>query len=315
MNPVNISARNLSGYFQMLGVGFLLFGITANVLLYLSFSDTFGYQLIYGTLGAGLDLWKAGALLAAMILWYRGDFGLAVFSAVMFVVLTAISIGAGFGFTQQMMEGFEQRRLMESNQFKSLEAKLESAEARVAELSGHADLNPAALQTELDALLNAPALNMHGQPAGTVSGNVGNCSGGGYYVSKHCPAILALQAKLDGANAYAGAKAFEREARAELAALDGANVNKHHPMFVGLAGLLGTSAEEAKYRFFIISIIVIELLGTVSIFMSTRLRNDADPMQMTLAEMLAQQQAAQQVSRQMEALQPLYPGSQAINPK
>ena len=303
------STRNLAGYYRVLGSLFLAFGILANVLLYVSFSDSLLYQVIYGAIGAGLDLWKAGALLLAFALWVYGRYLLGMFAAMFFVVLTLISIGAGFGFTQQMLAEYEDKARKESDSYKALQAQVQLAQSRVSNLSQYASLQGGnvssevdALQAEKTALLQSGATNMQDVPAGTVAQRVGDCSGSGYYVGKYCPQIKAIEAKIRAArlqavNASSYAGAVEELNRAQVAlssAAGSASDNETHPMFVGLGSLLGLSAIEAKYRFFIVSIIVAELLGTLSLFMANRISVRSDPMNMTVSELLQSQRTMQE---------------------
>jgi hypothetical protein len=286
---------------------FLAFGITANVLLYVSFSDSLLYQIIYGAIGAGLDLWKAGALLLALALWIFGRFIMGFLAFAFFIALTGISIAAGFGFTQQMLSEYEEKARVESDSYKALQARVEAAQSRVDSMSQYASLGADAtstvdaLQAEKTALLQSEATNMAGVSAGTVAQRVGDCSGSGYYIGKYCPAIRAIDAKIadarrtaSNANSYSGAVQELSAAQAALAgASSGGAQHETHPMFIGLGALLGISAVDAKYRFFIMSIIIAELLGTLSLFMANRISHAADFRNMTVHELVNTQKNLQ----------------------
>jgi len=256
-------------------------------------SDDSLYKATYSGMGLAFDLSKLCLSLAIGILFYA--FRAYIFAAVasiFWTVLTAVSIASAFGFMTVVNNAMESKALVASTAFKSLNAAVESAQARVDSLSLYADPTSASqsaikikdLNTQLDAFKNGPAKNSRGQRAGSIASRVGDCSKNGYYSRAYCPKIKLLEQAIakqerivSGHNQYLGAVAAKEARLKELSGMDvqNANITGHiHPMFIGIASLTGANAVHIKYIFLCVSSILCELLGSFMLVLYSRLGVD-----------------------------------------
>lgn len=281
---------SLQGIILILGV--FLFGISilTNVLLYSSFSDDSLYKATYSGMGLAFDLSKLCLSLAIGILFYA--FRAYIFAAVasiFWTVLTTVSIASAFGFMTVVNNAMESKALVASTAFKSLNAAVESAQARVDSLSLYADSTSATQATskikdltgQLDAFKNSSAKNSRGQRAGSIASRVGDCTGSGYYHRAYCPqikkfeqAIAEQERVVSGHNQYLGAVAAKEARLKELSGMDvqNTNITGHiHPMFIGIASLTNTNAVHIKYIFLCVSSVLCELLASFLLILYSRL--------------------------------------------
>jgi len=274
--------------------GIALFGISVmcNFLLYSSFSDDLLYQSTYAGMGIAFDVTKLCMAFSIGLCFYALEaYIFATIAGVFWLVLTAISIISAFGFMSVVNNQMENHALVSSAIFKSAENALDTSQARMDDLSKFADestflasqKNVMVLTQAKQDFMQSTATNSVGSAAGSVASRVGACAGSGYYVRKYCPQIDDFQKQIDAENviiqghqAYLGAMAAKNNRLDAMLGMDvsNSNVSSHlHPMFIGLATLLGKSADHVKYVFLIISSILCELLGSFSLVLYSRLNS------------------------------------------
>ena len=273
-------------------VGIALFGISVmcNFLLYSSFSDDILYKSTYSSMGIAFDITKLCMAFSIGLCFYAlRAYIFAAIAASFWVLLTLISIISAFGFMAVVNNAMESAALVSSTVFKSTEAALDDVQTKLNELSQHADSTLAAqaqrqinsLNTQLETFKQGIAKNFAGSNAGSIASRIGDCTGNGYYIRTYCPQISQIESQIvvqkvivDGHQAYLGAL-FAKESRlSEMSSLNisNANITSHiHPMFIGLAALFKTSANQMKYYFLIVSSILCELLGSFSLVLFSRL--------------------------------------------
>jgi len=273
-------------------VGIALFGISVmcNFLLYSSFSDDILYKSTYSSMGIAFDITKLCMAFSIGLCFYAlRAYIFAVIAASFWVLLTVISIISAFGFMAVVNNAMESAALVSSTIFKSTEAALDSVQIRLNGLSQYADSTLAtqaqrkvdSLSTQLETFKQSTAKNSAGSSAGSIVSRVGDCTGGGYYVKTYCPRINNIESQIvaqkvivDGHRAYLGALSVKESRLSEMSSLNisNANITSHiHPMFIGLAALFKTSANQMKYYFLIVSSILCELLGSFSLVLFSRL--------------------------------------------
>jgi cell division protein FtsB len=280
-----------------MGLFFICLGIFLNFQLYTSLAGNGAlYEYSYGVIGIGLDVSKIICLILGTYLIKEGTstFIIAGFvSLAFYIILSAISWAAGWGFTLIVTQNFESKAFQQNSQIRALEASVEDANNQVKRLSRYADetvVNQAqsqinAIKLEVNTLWDAPATNSLGQRTGnTVRSQLGGvCPGATWYHKKYCPQILATQAKtqpyqdiIDNHTAYLSAVKHKNNMLKELgnAEYGGMNPNSYmHPLFIGMATLLDTPAQLVKYRLLLLTSAMIELLGGLFFVIGLILKN------------------------------------------
>ena len=120
-----------------IGIALCALSIMLNFQLYTSLVgssniEKFSYQYI----GIALDFSKVICLLLAMYLWFGVGNGkaimLGVFCFIFYVVLSGISLSAGWGFGLKATQNGENERLQSSIAMQSLQAQVATAESKAA---------------------------------------------------------------------------------------------------------------------------------------------------------------------------------------
>ncbi len=177
--------------------------------------------------------------------------------------------------------------IAQSTQYKSASTAVKNAARKVEELSRYADAGIAdtakeklqAIEAEKDSVLigmsayanpdRSPKTNAKGQPYKTLA-------------AQWCDRLRAIQIQaapwqetLDKYQSYVSAVAYHESVLANLAALDARQVaiggSPIHPMFVDLGRLLRAAPDEMKVVFMFVSSAAAEILGTLSILISSML--------------------------------------------
>ena len=137
-----------------MGLFFILLGIFLNFQLYTSLaSDSTLYKVSYGLIGVGLDISKVLCLTLGVFLIslkFTGGIIAGIVSLAFWLVLSAISLSAGWGFSLVVSQDYESKALMGSSQLQSAKASIESAQAKLDSASQYAsvDINAVIAKTE-----------------------------------------------------------------------------------------------------------------------------------------------------------------------
>ncbi len=275
---------------SIIGLFLIAISLYCSFLLYTSFSSQLSDQAAWGGMGLGLDLFKNIALLAALALWSLHLFTARVLSVVVafaYLILTALSFMAFFGFMSTVQNKLETAAMLQSNQYQSIKISVDNAARRVEDLSRYADSSVVeeakgklqaieAQEKSIHSAMSAyahpdcsPKTDSKGRPYKTLA-------------ARWCGQLQAVQAEAAPWQAaiakhqhYQSAVVHHEKMLKELAAIDsgqasvsGVNV---HPMFVDLGKLLRAAPDEMKVAFMFISSAAAEILGTLSILIASLL--------------------------------------------
>ena len=315
----------------IMSIGLFLVGISlyCSFLLYTSFSPNLSDKAAWGGMGLGLDMFKNIALLAAFALWTMGFFAARVISVVVFAayaLLSVLSFVAFFGFMSTVQHKLEKDVLLDSNKYNSAVAAVESAEAKLSQLSRYADadrvaqaeaelanLQPRIAQIQQDMARYAepdctPKRDRRGAPYTTLA-------------AEWCAKLRAAQAEaqpwqahINGYSQYQAALAHRQRMLDELANLDSGSVETGaviHPMFVDLGKLVAAAPDEMKVMFMFVSSAAAEILGTLSVLIAWMLGRKRS---FTLDEIehmstqLREQQGRLQQALGLTGMQPAFAG-------
>lgn len=274
----------------IIGLFLIAISLYCSFLLYTSFSTQLSDKAAWGGMGLVLDLFKNIALLAALALWSLQMFtarALSVVVALAYLVLTALSFMAFFGFMASVQNKLETAAVLQSTQYQSLKTSVENAARKVEDLSRYAD---SSVIEEARAKLQAIEAREKSVLSGMSAYAHSDCTpktdhkGRPYktLAARWCSQLQAVQAEAAPWQAaiakhqhYQSAVAHHEKMLADLAALNSGEVavgNSHlHPMFVDLGKLLRAAPDEMKVAFMFISSATAEVLGTLSILIASLL--------------------------------------------
>jgi hypothetical protein len=281
MSKWNLRAISLVAY------GCFGIGIICNMTFYSEFGNGFS-GLIYASIGLLFDLAKVMCIV--IFVYFVQDFERNLFETticgIMWFVLSVLSLAAAYGFLSQLNEKYEAMRLKESTIYAQHQLAVESAQAKLDELAQYANINTTALTAQIasyqsanERFFNTIAKNSLGQSTGRTVGEItAQCTKDNWYTRQYCgkrvnnnAQIQQLQARLHGYQQYQSALAHHRTAQKafnELAIVGTAN--QAHPLFVNIGQLSNSKASGVKGFFILLTSLVIELLGSVLMFMRSK---------------------------------------------
>lgn len=139
-----------------MGLFFICLGIFLNFQLYTSLAgESTLHKTSYGLIGIGLDISKVLCLSLGVFLIalkYTASIIAGIVSLAFWLVLSAISLSAGWGFSLVVSQDYENHALMNSSQLQSARAGVENAQAKWDNASQYANVNSAALTSKREAL-------------------------------------------------------------------------------------------------------------------------------------------------------------------
>ncbi|MEM7017815.1 MAG: YrzE family protein [Pseudomonadota bacterium] len=288
MNTLN--STHLQKGVLIIGLFLIAISLYCSFLLYTSFSEHTVDKAAWGGMGLGLDLFKNVALLAALALWGLGFFAARILSIVVgvgYALLTVLSFMAFFGFMSMVQNKLETQNVLASSKYQSLQGAVDSAEQKVESLSRYAGSSAVAEAKRRLAEVERKLLPIQQgmRPYATPDCTPKRDSRGQPYATRAaewCSRLETVKAEarpwtdqIHGHEAYLAALAHRQQALNELAALDSGAVTTGsqavHPMFADLGTLLAKAPDEMKVAFMFVSSASAEILGTLSILISTLL--------------------------------------------
>jgi hypothetical protein len=178
---------------------------------------------------------------------------------------------------------YENKAFQKNAQVQAAQVSIDEAVAEVNRLSPYArsaavteaQAKFSELQTQIEALWAAPAVNSRGHRTGesVYSQLDGACPGTSWYHRKYCPKIQALESQMrenqtvvDNNAAYLAAVEHKNSMIKGMAELEIVGINPDsymHPLFIGMGALMGSSPKLVKYRLLLVTSAMIELLGSL----------------------------------------------------
>jgi len=253
-----------------IGIALCALSIMLNFQLYTSLVgssniEKFSYQYI----GIALDFSKVICLLLAMYLWFGVGNGkaimLGVFCFIFYVVLSGISLSAGWGFGLKATANGEAERLKGSMAMQSLQAQVTAAESKADKFSGYSTVDSTTLESKM-SLLTSELKDLQRDLAACPKNYYTKCiNPKKAQIAEKQAEIQPLKAQLDGYNAYSGAMAHKNQLYANISNLDSSALQTEimHPLFIATGNLFNVSPQEAKQGLLLVSFIALELLGSL----------------------------------------------------
>lgn len=247
-------------------------GMGFNANLFYSLGSTCAVSLAIMLVGITLDLVKLNALLTMAISWVRKETVIAFGNLVFLLLLSLISLAAGFGFWSMTNERLETQRIRESLPFIAAKNNYESANEQVKLLSKYAsiDVNEErakleAIEVEKTTFLASTAKNVNGTSAGTVESRIGDCVGDSYYERTYCgklrelkAALIPVQRAIANAEAYQAALKTRQQAGQDIQATSQGSGMVTAPIYTDLGRLLGKPPEVTRLILMSLITLVIE---------------------------------------------------------
>lgn len=248
-------------------------GMGFNANLFYSLGPTCIISLAIMLVGITLDLVKLNALLTMAISWVRKETMIAIGNLTFLLLLSLISLAAGFGFWSMTNERLETQRTQESFPFITAKDNYEAINKQVNVLSKYSDVDIneektklRALNAEIETFLSSTAKNSRGTSAGTVQSRIGDCSGNGYYERAYCgklhtmqEKILPIQQAITNGEAYQTALKARQQASQDLQATGQGSRFVTAPIYLDLGKLIGKPPEIARLILMSLITLVIEL--------------------------------------------------------
>jgi hypothetical protein len=206
--------------------------------------------------------------------------------AMMWFVLSVLSLAAAYGFFSQINETYEAMRLKDSAIYAQHKQAVDNAQAKLDNLAQYAHVDTAAItaqiasyQSATDIVFNTIAKNSLGQSTGRTVGQLtAQCTKDNWYTRQYCgkrfdnqAQIQQLQAQLQGYQRYQSALAHHQTAQKafnELAIVGAAN--QAHPLFVNVGRLTNNKPSDVKGFFILLTSLVVELLGSGLMFVRSK---------------------------------------------
>ena len=252
-----------------LGVALCGLSVGLNFQLYTSLVgssnvEKFSYQYI----GIALDFSKVVCLLLAMYLWFSISSGRAVLLGVVcfifYVILSCISLSAGWGFGLKSTANGENERLQGSMAMQSLQSQVSNAESKASEYAQFAHIDKAAIVSKLSTL-KAELKGLQGDLRQCPRNFLTHCiRPTRAKIDAKQVEITPLQNQLNGYTQYTGAVTHKTALFNDMGSLDSSSMaSVIHPLFVATGDLFNVSPREAKQGLLLISFIVLEMLGSL----------------------------------------------------
>jgi hypothetical protein len=284
-NPINV----YQGLF-IVGLCLALYSIVANVMLYSTFATTATDTVMMQVLAICFDAGKFLLLPAALILWASKHPVLSFTSAISWILLTGLSMTAGFGYLANIQNDKEQQLKIGSNLYASaLEDKKLSAD-NVASLSRYASVDIGALEAqniELAGLIEANKSHRYFN-----SQNPTNFSRMKAENARYQAQISANNGKISGYGNYQTAKTSQAQANQEWKTVNaGGGITESMPaIWRYLAMILPYDASTIRSGFITVSSMGAELFATLFLLIfSTHNKRGLNTEDMTVAQYRALQ--------------------------
>jgi hypothetical protein len=201
-------------------------GIICNMIFYSGFGHGFS-SVIYAFVGILFDLAKVACIVS--FVYFVRDFernmtGTTI-CAIMWFVLSVLSLAAAYGFFSEINEKYEAMRLKESAIYAQHIKAVDNAQAKLNNLAQYADVDTAAITAQIasyqganEAFFNTVAKNSLGQSTGRTVGQItAQCTKDNWYTRQYCgkrldnqAQIQQLQAQLHGYQRYQSALAHHQ---------------------------------------------------------------------------------------------------------
>ncbi len=244
----------------------IIMSVFCNVLFY----KEFGFA--YGIFGMLLDLSKIAFITAFMIFSGNSQRYLVEITSciIAWFALTAVSLGAAYGFLAQINEVFEQERLKSSHIYESHQNAVETAQNRVDSLAQYASLDTSLIGTI--AALKGKVSTWQAKYNHCKPRHWTNCFNPAQAkIDQFSEQLLAAQSKFDGHQNYQSAVTSKDAAMNKFASLDVSSANAIHPLFSDLGAGIGYSPNAVKSAFIILTAVLAELVGSLLMFFKNRL--------------------------------------------
>jgi len=278
-----------------IGIALCALSIMLNFQLYTSLVgssniEKFSYQYI----GIALDFSKVVCLLLAVYLWFAvstaKSITLGVFCFVFYVVLSGISLSAGWGFGLKATANGEAERLKSSMTMQSLQAQAAATDSKAHKLHVYASIDSITLESKM-SLLTSELKDLQRDLAACPRNYYTKCiNPKKAQIADKQAEIQPLKAQLDGFNAYQGAMAHKNQLYANMSNLDSSALQTEvmHPLFIATGNLFNVTAQEAKQGLLLVSFVALELLGSlffaVGLIEQTTARNGKITYQLAIVE-------------------------------
>jgi hypothetical protein len=273
---------------SLVAYGCFCIGILCNMIFYSGFGNGFS-AVVYAFIGILFDLSKVVCIVS--FVYFVRDFEQHItettICAIMWLVLSLLSLAAAYGFFSELNEAYEAMRLKDSAIYAQHKQAVDNAQTKLDNLAQYADVDTAAITAQIassqganERFFNTIAKNSLGQSTGRTVGQLtAQCTKDNWYTRQYCgkrfdnqAQIQQLQARLDGYQRYQSALAHHQTAQKafnELAIVGAAN--QLHPLFVNVGRLTNNNASDVKGFFILLTSLVIELLVSVLMFVRSKL--------------------------------------------
>ncbi len=255
---------------MMIGVALCALSIMLNFQLYSSLTgssnlEKFSYQYI----GVAFDFAKIVCLLLAVYFWFRAANAsgalIGTFCFFFYVILSGISLSAGWGFGLNATMHGEEERLAGSYTMQAFKGQIESGKHQADQFSAYANVDSAALKLQHEQLtseMDTLTKKLRKCPRNwfTKCINPANAE-----IKKVREKLVRISTQLHGQSSYQSGISQQNVAAMNIGNLDGSKLGTQvfHPLFIAMGDLFLVTPRQAKQTLLLISFVVLELLGSL----------------------------------------------------
>jgi len=254
----------------LIGIALCALSIMLNFQLYSSLTgssnlEKFSYQYI----GVAFDLAKITCLLLAVYFWFRAPGAKAIlvgsFCFIFYVVLSAISLSAGWGFGLNATKHGEDERLAGSYTMRAFEGQIEEGKAKASKFAAYSKIDSAALNMKRDQLtleMDTLKHKLSRCPRNWMTKCINPANAEIKAVRQQ---LVDISANLHGQAAYQAGLSEQNTAAMQIGNLDGSQMGTavFHPLFIAMGDLFLVTPRQAKQTLLLVSFVVLELLGSL----------------------------------------------------
>lgn len=253
-----------------IGVALCALSIMLNFQLYSSLTGSSNLeQFSYQYIGVSLDFAKIVCLLLAVYFWFKAPGAKSVligtFCFFFYVVLSGISLSAGWGFGLNATKHGEDERLAGSYTMKAFEGQIEAGKQQAQNYSMYAEIDVTSLNENQQKIINELD-NQKKKLASCPRNYFTKCiNPARAEISRLTNLLGDVSVQLKGHMNYQGGLSQQNTAAMQIGQLDGSQMATQvfHPLFIAMGDLFLVTPREAKQTLLLISFVVLELLGSL----------------------------------------------------
>jgi hypothetical protein len=257
----------------LIATGFLAFLISlfAAMQFYASLGETFGGKIVY--VATGILLLSVAVILlpVCMKLYYEGQILATLFFALIWAMLTVLSVFSEFGFFAKQQSQAESARAAQSQQARLAGEEYQQAGKRLEDFGRYATLDAAALESQHQAAASEVE-SLQSQLAACPKNHITKCINPAMEkLNQARQSLAAVESQITGAQTYAGALAAKQQALQAVSSAKAPAKSDLHPAYQWSETLTGIPAATIQVFSTAIIVVILELWASLAAYLLMKL--------------------------------------------